>query len=305
LIELLIVIAIIAVLIALLVPAVQKVREAALRTQCANNLRQIGIAIHKFHDEYMVLPPSRIDQRGSASWLVLILPNLEQDNVYRAWDTKRSYFAQPLEAQQAQVKEYYCPFRRVPPQLSVTNNCDTSGGTFYPGSLTDYAASSGDRNSYSGYLDDDTGNGAMVESRATITGTPPNHTITSWRSMTRFGSISDGLSNTILAGEKFVRLAGLGRSPQDSAAFNGGCNPPRNIARVGGPRLSGTQPDFPIAYRSKGAVTENERVFGSYHPEICQFVYCDGSVHALKQATDMTTLRLLIVRNDGQTIPEY
>src|SRR5262245_7915165 len=85
LIELLVVIAIIGVLIALLLPAVQKVREAANRTTCANNLHQLGLAVHNFHDTHKALPPMDMGD-NFVSWAVVIMPYIEQDNVYRKWN---------------------------------------------------------------------------------------------------------------------------------------------------------------------------------------------------------------------------
>src|SRR5438874_12170888 len=85
LLELLVVIAIMTILVGLLMPAIQSTREAAKRISCANNLKQIGLALHLHHDQAQALPPSRKGFGESPSWAWLILPGLEQDNLYKSW----------------------------------------------------------------------------------------------------------------------------------------------------------------------------------------------------------------------------
>lgn len=148
LVELLVVIAIIGLILGMLMPAVQKAREAANRISCANNLKQINLAIHLYHDTFDQLPYSRLANQG-ATWAVLILPYLEQENLYRQWNLAQSYYQQSELARTSAVPIYFCRARRTPttgPRLSLTGDQLVTGsilGPQIPGALGDYGVSIG------------------------------------------------------------------------------------------------------------------------------------------------------------------
>jgi prepilin-type N-terminal cleavage/methylation domain-containing protein/prepilin-type processing-associated H-X9-DG protein len=184
LIELLVVIAIIAILIGLLLPAVQKVREAAARTQCNNNLKQMGIACHSYHDANDGLLPGYTASAaypGTApgwGWGTYLLPYLEQSNLYQ-----KINLMQPLESQaaiQQIVKVYLCPSDPVPhTPFAVTNS---TYGTICNAAPSSYAATVG---SDASEVDDPDGNGVFYRN-----------------SRTRFADITDGTSNTTFLGDR-------------------------------------------------------------------------------------------------------
>ena len=132
LIELLVVIAIISILIGLTMPAVQAAREAASRISCANNLRQIGLAMHMYEGQFKHLPPSRLGLAESPSWAWLILPQIEQDNLYNLWPPGWPYpgiapgkpisaagIERAVEVMSSAVPTFFCPSFRAPTAADV------------------------------------------------------------------------------------------------------------------------------------------------------------------------------------------
>jgi prepilin-type N-terminal cleavage/methylation domain-containing protein len=311
LIELLVVIAIIAILIGLLLPAVQKVREAANRTQCANNLKQIGLAIHNYHDSNGFLPPSRLDKDGGVSWAVLILPYIEGGNFYNQWDITHWYYDQGPRNDQTvgdalratQVKIYYCPTRR---RAGGAGTISLRGDhpdmpwagcrAHYPGATSDYACCVGDTE------DDDYfgngGNGAMVVALPPwlyTVNTPPK-VLAPWKSQTRFANITDGLSNTFLVGEKHVNPDKLGINDSDNINTTGGDG---SIYNGDDPWVCSRAAS--VAQMLARSPTERMHLqFGSWHPGVCQFVLGDGSVRAIPVTVNGRILGYLARRDDGQ-----
>lgn len=298
LIELLVVIAIIAVLIGLLLPAIQKVREAANRMSCSNNLKQIGLAIHNYHSVHERLPPAVVSDDGEVTWAVLILPQLEQDNFFKQWNLslQYTYYRHAAAVVQTQVKTYYCPSRRSPPQLSRDGDTDPNWGGS-PGALGDYACNGS--NTMSILRDPRRGSAPLLYADVVF---GQKDTLLSWQGRTKFSDITDGLSSTLLIGEKHVRRDQFGLwSEADNSIYNG--DDARTFMRFAGRQTPGPL-DRPLAASSTDANRPDER-FGSYHPGVCQFVMCDGSVRAIATTIDIETLTRLASRDDGLPVSDY
>jgi prepilin-type N-terminal cleavage/methylation domain-containing protein/prepilin-type processing-associated H-X9-DG protein len=288
LIELLVVIAIIAVLIGLLVPAVQKVRESASRTQCANNLKQIGLALHSYHDVYHAFPPAFVANPGTApsnnappgwGWGTWILPYLEQGSLYEQINPTKvgipdGTLGNPDTTALGQLCQTTISTYRCPSEQSNVILNDQRGYHAY----SSYSATGADVSTSGNSLHQ---TGVMYQS-----------------SKTRITDIIDGTSNTLLVGERpYGKRAGTSGDILYGAVWTGVWTTGKDGSTMW--CLNGSS-GYTINQGNADKWT-----FGSWHPGGAQFVFCDGAVRFLPDSmagTNPDLLGHLVNRKDGNTV---
>ena len=298
LVELVVVIAVIGILMGLLLPAVQKARAQGRKTDCLNNLKNIGLAIHEYHDNHESLPPSRTYDHYT-TWAFVILPYLEQNDLFQEADPQLKYYDQPDIARLQPVDAYECPSRPGGTMVSTAFDEILSPfetGPHVPGITGHYACSAG--HGPDGVWNWVDSNGAMVIGRGTTKPptpdgafAPPGALLIRYQSRTAFRDLVDGQATTILIGEKHAREEFFGIASEDGAVYNG--DHPGNFSRRGGPGA-------PIALNETDPNLNN---FGSYHNMVCNFNFADGSTKSVSKIIDTQLLGYLTQRNDREPVP--
>jgi prepilin-type N-terminal cleavage/methylation domain-containing protein len=282
LIELLVVIAIIAVLISMLLPAVQQAREAARRTQCKNNLMQIGLALHNYEMAFEILPPGCVNESGPIrnvetgyhmSWIVQILPMMDQANVFSSIDFNASVYAAANDRFRSTVlSSLTCPSDW---QRAITSGNQTIG-------MSNYAASFG-------------GDDVPIDMK--------NNGVMFLNSSIGFREIRDGASNTIMAGEKCVVedanelgwMSGTKSTLRNTGvALNRGWDV--GGAATGAARFRKALPP-PDDMSTSG--------FSSHHTGGAQFVLADGSVRFISENVNPSLYSNLGNRADMEILGEF
>ncbi|MBR9801472.1 DUF1559 domain-containing protein [bacterium] len=330
LIELLVVIAIIAILVALLLPAVQQAREAARRSSCKNNLKQLGLAMHNYHDTFSVFPPGYVDLRGNPgqaaaledndghwTWSALILAFVELGNVQDALDPGNRTASQAMTAERGVMQTTYstfrCPSDTGPALFSTSTDL---GSCIQDVSNTERALP------LTNYIP--VNSSALVRARKATNyndGTSGATGMFFRDSNTRMRDITDGTSNTVMIGERAYTLGGrrnlagamfavrdrdtAGPEHRDHTATPRSYD--QGLNRILGTTLFSVNPILPTS-------GQNDRMTGysSHHAGGAQFVMADGSVRFVSEniqsntsGTTDTVMEFLGNISDGKVLGEF
>lgn len=342
LIELLVVVAIIGILVSLTLPAVQNARESARATQCKNNLRQIGMALHGFHDSHGAFPPARLildeptpaNDEGTVlgsdepSWLVRILPFLERRSEQNRWDLYTPFGAHPQEVRQQVVSTFLCPSRHsmsnaVAPderfQLTFPCGCSGRAQIIPGGAVTDYAGNMGDPSPGASGLPDDfywggKGTGVIIASkpilldqRQQIEGRK--------RNVARYDESVGFVSATIWRDwESKIRIEDIDDGCSNTlmvgeshVAADSISQTPYNGAAYYGRMFTHfariAGPGVPLAHNAHDT-RAGVYSFGGPHAGGCQFTFADGSVRLLSTSISTRLLARFAHRSDHGSVDD-
>jgi prepilin-type N-terminal cleavage/methylation domain-containing protein len=304
LIELLVVIAIIAILVALLLPAVQQAREAARRTQCKNNLKQIALALHNYHDVHSTFPPANVVRADPTdgpygdgwTWHARILPFLEQTNLYqRVSDVMgtdagtQTSARQVLAGRTTVLAMLQCPSHPSGSGNASKNNYQVSTYNACSGTTT-FNDDQQDQMTDLAYR----GNGMFF-----------------LNSRVRMADVLDGTANTFLIAEVTDELRGAPNSNRMTGSDRRYCfsaggdgNPPTDSSEY----MVGMEADDPINANTRDAAgffNNDGEYAGSYHTGGAQFALTDGSVRFVSENISMTIYRAIASRAGGEVFGEF
>jgi prepilin-type N-terminal cleavage/methylation domain-containing protein/prepilin-type processing-associated H-X9-DG protein len=332
LIELLVVIAIIAILIGLLVPAVQKVRAAAARAQCQNNLKQIGLALQSYHDNYRKLPVGEFnDGNRSWGWATAILPYIEQQTIWTKLKADTANFLIFVPGGGGNTYNGTTNYSADNNAGNVVNT--TAGGGVATAVIPVYTCPSDiwpnqttagfGKLNYLGNMGSDTSGfaaGAAWTSSTLPNGGTENGVLVQANSKTTtwcfsLTAITDGTSNTAAVGEVTGNLNVTGTYSGSTLAYSGGTSGWYHMSATNSfPIWAGGNPNFqgqgtqhnyfrlmsvnyPLNTKT-GTVAD--RCFGSQHTGGANFVFCDGSVRFLSDGIDVNVYQAMGTRNGGE-----
>ena len=294
LVELLVVLAIIAILVGLLLPAVQAAREAARRVQCKNNLHQIGLALHNYHNSFRRFPPQKT-RDGFHGWAVFTLPYIEKQNIRAIYRMNYRWSApENAEAVYAIIPTFQCPTSR----LAGTARTHVSGNRW--AASNDYAPP--------GRVSTGLVSAGFIRSRTSYVGL-----MTGWRRI-GFRDAFDGLSNTVLFAEDTTRpdyyRAGKRLGPPNSHASGGNFGVTNGVVK--GAAWADARNAIPMHGFTQDGVsspgpcpincTNNNEMY-SFHSGGVHCVLADGAVRFLSQSIDIDTMTSLITAKAHEVIP--
>ena len=312
LVELLVVIAIIGILVALLLPAIQSAREASRRTHCSNNAKQIGLALHNYHDTYKAFPAgawmfnaagvgssscTTADTSRREPWTVAILPFMELQSLYEQCDLTAQFVCSNGDS----APPVGSPNRNVWETRVATYQCSSFPAKSIPNNHSNYYGVMGGGPYAMGYCESNNSGRRFY-----------NNGILFQNSDVRLADVSDGTANTFMVGEQRYQLLDGGRT---DAHWMGWASTNRGgTSAVTGTLAAAQLPinsfdshgdKWDTAFGSGGFPLGHgfhQRTFGSYHPGGCHFVLADATVRFINENIDANAYFYLAIRDDGEAI---